>query len=667
MATISIALADTVVPVVTTLLAAAALRLRSIALTVLAAYVLLVAEVTGLTLVLSPFRAVTRSGLAIVEEIVLACVLVMWWLRGHPLPDIRRTLPTLRRIARDPAALSLAALVFAALAYELVLVLTVPANNWDSLTYHLPRVASWAQHGGVYWIPHAPTDRMNEFQPVAEQQLLLLFVATHKGALFALPQFLAQLTIVTAIYLSARRLHFGAVPAAGAALLFATLPLVALEATTSQNDLAAASLPAAALALLLEGGAVASVLAGLAVALGLGVKLTTALVLPVLVVIALRAGRRSAMLASLGAVAGFVTLAMWGFVLNLVHTGHLLGHGEGRVENTTSPSWPGSLITLTKITYRLLDLSGFGHGFLEGATIAGVAVALLAVATHVRRRSTVGWGISLVLASLALSPILVRGSAAAIRHVVNGIVPDAVEAPNRRSSEDFSGFGPLGAIVLVAGIALALTSVTRRQRDAARLALAATLPGFLVILALTSRYNPWLSRFLIVPVALTMPLAAPLFRRRATALAIVAVAALCLGLTLPRNELKPLSSRFGRPWSLDRYHAVALTWKPATAAAERELDRSVPRRACVGLAVGSDDPSYVVFGPELSRRVVYLPLQGGVDAANRTDLRYAVVDTGTPAADSFAAAGWTIRRLASSKHLSWSLATRPGPERSSCT
>ena len=56
--------------------------------------------------------------------------------------------------------------------------LTVPPNNWDSLTYHLARVAAWAQHGGYYWIPNAPTDRINEFQPLAEQQILFLFAAT---------------------------------------------------------------------------------------------------------------------------------------------------------------------------------------------------------------------------------------------------------------------------------------------------------------------------------------------------------------------------------------------------------------------------------------------------------------------------------------------------------
>ena len=54
-------------------------------------------------------------------------------------------------------------------AYQAVLAVTVPANNADALTYHLSRVASWAHHGGVFWIPNAPTDRLNQFPPNAEE------------------------------------------------------------------------------------------------------------------------------------------------------------------------------------------------------------------------------------------------------------------------------------------------------------------------------------------------------------------------------------------------------------------------------------------------------------------------------------------------------------------
>ena len=94
-------------------------------------------------------------------------------------------------LARPETALFLG-FVLVLLGYELLLALTVPPNTWDSLTYHLARAAAWLQHGGYFWIPNAPTDRLNEFQPLAEQEILFLFAATGSGALFALPQYLGR-------------------------------------------------------------------------------------------------------------------------------------------------------------------------------------------------------------------------------------------------------------------------------------------------------------------------------------------------------------------------------------------------------------------------------------------------------------------------------------------
>ena len=235
----------------------------------------------------------------------------------------------LRQIARDPATLCFALLVIAALAYELALGLTVPANDYDGLTYHLAKAAAWAQHGGYFWIPNAPDDRINEFQPIAEQQILFYFAAVGKGLLFALPQYLAEIAVLGAVYGTARRLGYEVRAAAGAASLLATFGLVALEATTAQNDLVAASFPIAAAYLFLGESRVEHALGGVAVAIALGVKLTTALTIPVLLLLVILRGRRATVTALAGTIAGFVTLAMWGFVLNLVHTGHVLGHGGG--------------------------------------------------------------------------------------------------------------------------------------------------------------------------------------------------------------------------------------------------------------------------------------------------------------------------------------------------
>ena len=92
---------------------------------------------------------------------------------------------------------------------------------------------------------------------------------------------------------------------------------------------------------------------------------------------------------------------------------------------------------------------------------------------------------------------------------------------NRRANEDYAAFGPLGSVLLV-GIAVWIPIAYRRRRaDRAQLALALALPCFLVLLALQSKWNGFLTRFALVAVVLVAPLFARLFRSAAVTAALV--------------------------------------------------------------------------------------------------------------------------------------------------
>jgi len=279
------------------------------------------------------------------------------------------------------------------------------------------------------------------------------------------------------------------------------------------------------------------ILAGVAVGLGLGVKLTTALVLPVIVLLAIRLGRRRALGFAMATGVTFAALGAWSFVLNLVETGHVLGHGGGRVEQTASPSLSGGLTTGRKVLLHLIDRSGFEVHVIEVlvlVALCGVA-ALVTILRH-RGRS---WGSAFTTAGVfalsLLAPIFVAGLAVLNKRQPSPVHLGSLARINERVNEDVSSFGPLG-LVLIGVCVLTMGATLRRRSDAAcRLILALALPLFLVILALTSRYNPWLSRFLIVP-ALAAPLFGPLFSRRSMTLGIVVVAATTLGLALVRKS-----------------------------------------------------------------------------------------------------------------------------------
>jgi Glycosyltransferase family 87 len=674
---VAVAAALLIVLTVTGLAAAMALRLP-LSSTLLAAYVAVVVEVTLLTTVLSPFRLVTRTGLASGEAILLVAVVTVWWLRGRPRPGVGHLWALFRTSIRDPATALLFAAVVVALVYELVLGLTVPPNNWDSLTYHLTRAAAWAQHGGVYWIPNAPTDRINEFQPLAEQQLLFLFVATGKGALYALPQFVAELTILTAIYASARRVGFDVRRAMCSALLFACLPVVALEATTAQNDLVSAALVAAAGALLLGATSIELVLAGAATALGLGVKLTTALALPALLLLALARGRRAAGSFALAAVASFVLLGMWGFVLNLAETGHALGHGVSRLTQQASPSLTGSPATSFRVVFRLLDLTGLSDSVIALFAVVGIIAAL---ATYlVGRRRGVEPAVAAAAAGAVILPLLAPRLVPGIASIFH-LAANAVSLPvharastggpffwsvNRRVNEDLSGFGPLAGPALLIGSLIVLVLAARHRVGVRILALGLALPVFIVLLGLTSKYNPWIMRFLIVPVALAAPLLAALFRRRDVALAIAVVAVAGLAGVNLHNELKPLDGNGAYPWQLTQAAAASLTWQPQAGAADVSLAYALPASSCVGAALGADEPAYLIFGPQLGRTVTFLPLANTVSAARRDSLTAVVIGQVPGVAASFAAAGWRLQPLTGPPPPYWTLATAPTAAAARC-
>jgi hypothetical protein len=660
----------------TALLGAAALRFEGLAATLLAAYVLAVAEVSALVLLLSSWHAVTRVDLAIGEIVVLGVAGAAWWLRGRPGIGLRGLRTTLQGLMRDPAVALLVAVVVVALVYELALVLVTAPNNWDSLSYHLARAAAWLGHGGLFWIPNAPTARMNEFQPGAEELVLYLFAVTGRGALWALPQYLAQLAVMLAVYVLSRRLGYEPRRSLLAALLFATLSLVALEATTAQNDLVAASLVVAGAAFVTRGGLLGAVVGGLAAGIGCGVKLTAVVALPLLFALAALAGRRVLVWFAISAAFSVAAIGIWGYVLNLAETGHVLGHGDGRVAYTAHPSFPGSASTALRVLYRLVDLSGYSSWVLWALAIAGGAAAAVILtmrhagssAPQERLKAGAVTALPFVLPALCLVIAgLIHAGARAVHLPVNGtattVIPFGWQV-NRIPNEDVSAFGPLG-VGLVATSLVVCWLAWRRHIVRERLVLALALPLFVVVIALGSKYDPWLARFLLVPVALSVPLAAAWFRHRAVAIGVVVVACVTLVLAHVHNQLKPIADASTPPWELSRVKAVDLKWQPGVASGIAALDKLVPPSVCVGALLDPDDPTYLVFGPELRRRVVFLRAPDEEQEANAAGLTAIVVKANDyqDAQGRLRANGWSLRPLSGY----FTLASRPGAASTPCS
>ncbi len=631
---------------------AAALRLSSLVSTLLAAYLALVVNAVGITVALSPLHAVRAVPLALSEGAVLVAASGAWWWRGRPVPRLSPAARAVREVLASPLALLFLVVMAATLGYELLLALTVPPNNWDSLTYHLARTAAWAQHGGYFWIPNAPTDRMNVFQPLAEQQILFLFAAFRTSRLFAVPQYLAELAIVLAVYGSARRLGFEVRVAACCAALLTTFSLVALESTTAQNDLVAASFPVVAACLILGGSTAEVGLAGAALGIGLGAKLSTAFVWPVLALLVWTLGRRAVLWGAAGACAGFVLVGWWGYWLNLVHTGHILGPGFGK-DVGASPPISSSPRTVVHVLRRLLDASVLSDRLIGRLALAGLAAGVLVGAIGYRRR---GARKGLLLACAVAIPL-----AAPLVVLALGSEPDL----NRRANEDYSAFGPVGALMLLGTPLLTIGLYAARRVDVRFLALALALPVFLVLLGLQLAYNPYLTRFLIVPAVLTAPLFGLVLRSHVATAALLAVSTLAVFLTLEYDRTKPYRSQAGHPWHLTQAEALQYVFEPAVQPAYTAYERRVPARACVGAVLSTDEPSYLLWGRNRTRRVFFLTSTGSLEQALAAGVFYVVIDAraNTPVADQFRSAGWSVGPLGDY----WLLAKAPHAGNGACS
>jgi hypothetical protein len=515
--------------------AAAALDLRHASTFFLACYVVLAGQIVLVLEALSVFSAVTAANFLVAEGVFAAASVTAATLLGRQPRGVGAIpLPLRRSASEHPLLVLLGVAVAAGLGYELALALLTPPNNWDSMTYHLSRAAAWRQQHRIGYVA-AHTSRENVNPPNAEILVLASLLVAHSDRLAAGWQWIAEPAAMVAIYVVSLRIGAPRGAALFSALLFGTLTQVALQATTTQNDLIAASFVVTAVALLGSTERYRYALAAAALGLALGTKLTTVFALPAFTITAAFLVPRARWRRIVALVVLMALLfASYTVTQNVIHGGSPLGASpENRSQQVLSVADPPKML---------------------GRTVVG----------------------------LALDPAGVLAG---------------------KADEDSSYFGPLGGILI---LTLSIGAIVRRRRgDRLRAALAAALPTYLVMLAIFYRYNPWVGRFLLTPVALVIPLAARMYGHRlAPAFVGLAVATLAVSLTIDHG--KPLGlGRRQSIWTMGRADAQSMQ-RPAMRPVLHALDSAVPQTATIAAAIGPDDWDYPLYGRRLTRRVIEL-------------------------------------------------------------
>ena len=124
-------------------------------------------------------------------------------------------------------------------------------NNWDSLTYHLPRIEHWIQDRSLDYYPTSNM-RQNDYGPLAEILLLQLRVISGSDFLYSLIQWISMLCSTAVAFRIARQLGGSESQCWLASVFVASLPIGILESTSTQNDYVVAALLACFLTLGLD-------------------------------------------------------------------------------------------------------------------------------------------------------------------------------------------------------------------------------------------------------------------------------------------------------------------------------------------------------------------------------------------------------------------------------
>ncbi|MGW3893995.1 glycosyltransferase family 39 protein [Micromonospora profundi] len=149
---------------------------------------------------------------------------------------------------------------------ELLVALLAEPNNFDSQTYHLPKVEHWVAQGDLDFWPTA-IHRQVTIPPGAEYLLLHLRLLTGGDALHNLVQWAAGIICLLAVARITAQLGGSRRAQLITAFVLASTPMVVLQATSTQTDLVCAAWVACAATLVLDG---LHRRAGLGTLLGLG-------------------------------------------------------------------------------------------------------------------------------------------------------------------------------------------------------------------------------------------------------------------------------------------------------------------------------------------------------------------------------------------------------------
>jgi len=531
-------------------------------------------------------------------------------------------------LRREPALALLLLGISVSYVFALAQVIFVPQNNMDSLNTHLARIGFWFQHGSFFpW----ETRMLNQVWYPVNAQLqtywTLLFLGSDRMVGGA--QWLAALISGMGVFGMARLSGYSQRRSAFAALIFLSFPLVALQATTTQTDLLTVAffIPAVyflSLGLRENQYSLLS-LSAISIGLGVGVKKSYFLLLPVLAVLvllfALQYGRRawkSLMFWSLNLLIAVALLGSYLYVVNWKYFGNPFG----------SPAFIDSLIDVPQSQgessgVKSLHARVFRHNsapVLKSDALLFSGDIFLELIYNMPRLFYQALDTSGLPRPLdGYSHKAKMYSARAFFKVIGfeEIEGTAYTAPGHTFSftdknvneESHAWYGPL-SVVLILPVLLLQSWRGLRRRDYLLLGPGIALLIFLPLeIIFRPGWDPFQGRYFAPLVALTAPLMAIWFKEEGSSIhewLLSGLAVVIIAVTLLYNPAKPTLDKHGimnNVWDNDRIFVQTIQAK-RDRAVYYMVEKFVPVDATLGYYIPFFFLEYPLFDEHMSRRLV---------------------------------------------------------------
>ena len=182
-----------------------------------------------------------------------------------------------------------------------------------------------------------------------------------------------------------------------------------------------------------------------------------------------------------------------------------------------------------------------------------------------------------------------------------------------------SWYGPLGVLIVLAAVVLAVREVRRSALRKAALLFALAPVLYLVVITVGLGYTPFHGRYLMPAVALGAATWGLVLRVRPLAWAAAAIATVTVVLSFVHYVEKPAGfavlggGDVRSVWNESRIEVLAHSRAPGGAGPLQVLEEEAADGDTVALQIRQDDVSYPFFGADLDRRVVFVEETGGLD------------------------------------------------------